>query len=202
MGSIRTRPARRPSWRGVLRSRVLLSVVATVAVANVATFAVQRWVALPLHVPSSSMEPALASGDRILVRRTFESPRRLAARIDRGDVLVFRVPQEGRPLVVKRVIGLPGEEIRARDGLIAIDNQVTLVEKWLPESEREPGSDAAETVDIKPTRLADDEVFVLGDNRDSSIDSRRFGPVSLDDVVGTVLVRFWPLDRIGTVDWT
>lgn len=187
--------------RRVLTSRGLIRVLAIFAVANLIMFAIQRWAVLPLHVPSSSMEPALRNGDRILVRRSYEPAEALAARIDRGDVLVFRAPREGGPLVVKRVIGLPGETIQARDGVIAIDNRTTLVEKWLPESERRIGSPAANTVDIKPTQLGLDEVYVLGDNRDSSIDSRSFGPVSLDDVVGTVLVRYLPLSRFGTVDW-
>ena len=188
--------------RRILTSRALLGVLVVVAVTNVAVFAAQRWYALPLHVPSASMEPALRPGDRIFVRRTFDSPTELARRIDRGDVLVLRAPHEGEPLVVKRVIGLPGETIEARDGLVAIDNQRVLVEKWLPESERTAGSNGADTVDIPRTELADDEVYVLGDNRDSSIDSRTFGPVSLDRVVGTVAVRFWPPARFGEVDWT
>ncbi len=188
--------------RGMLTSRALFGVLVVVAVANVAVFVVQRWVALPLHVPSASMEPNLQDGDRILVRRNFASPEELARKLDRGDVLVFRSPRDGEPLVVKRVIGLPGESIEARDGQIAIDEDTLLDEKWLPESEREVGSPAAETVDIPFTQLADDEVYLLGDNRDGSIDSREFGPVSLDRVVGTVVVRFWPFGRFGTVDWS
>lgn len=187
--------------RSILASRALLGVLVVVAVVNAAVFVAERWVALPLHVPSASMEPALQRGDRILVRRTFDSEARLAEQLDRGDVLVFRAPRPGDPLVVKRVIGLPGETIESRDGIIAIDNERVLVERWLPEQERLPGTTAAETVDIPRTRLADDEVYLLGDNRDSSIDSREFGPVSLDRVVGRVLARFWPLERIGTVDW-
>lgn len=188
--------------RRMLTNRALFGVLVVVAVANVAVFVVQRWVALPLHVPSESMEPNLEVGDRILVRRTFDSAAELADRIDRGDVLVFRSPRTGEPLVVKRVIGLPGESIEARDGLIAIDDDTLLEEKWLPESEREIGSPAANTVDIERVLLEDDEVFLLGDNRDSSIDSRQFGPVDLDRVVGTVMVRFWPIGRFGTVDWS
>lgn len=187
--------------RSILASRALLGVLVVVAAVNAMVFAAERWVALPLHVPSASMEPALQRGDRILVRRTFDSASRLTERLDRGDVLVFRAPQEGDPLVVKRVVGLPGETIEARDGVIAIDNERVLVERWLPEEERAVGSAAAATVDIPRTRLGDDEVYLLGDNRDSSVDSRAFGPVSLERVVGRVLTRFWPLDRIGTVDW-
>lgn len=185
-----------------LTGRALFGVLVVVAVANVAVFVLQRWVALPLYVPSESMEPNLQDGDRILVRRTFASPEELAARIDRGDVLVFRSPREGGALVVKRVIGMPGESIEAHDGQIAIDDTKLLEEKWLPESERAIGSPAADTVDIERVQLERDEVFLLGDNRDSSIDSRQFGPVKLDRAVGTVMLRFWPVDRFGTVDWS
>ena len=170
-------------------------------VADLAVFAVQRWVAVPLRIPSASMEPALRRGDRILVRHSHDGARRLARDVDRGDVLVLHAPEPGRPLVVKRVIGLPGETIEAVDGQIAIDNRTLLVERWLPEAEREIGGAAARSVDIERTRIGEDQVFVLGDNRDASVDSRNFGPVGLDDVVGTVAVRFWPPGRFGTVDF-
>jgi signal peptidase I len=188
--------------RRVLTSRALLGVLVVVATVNVAFFAVQRYVVLPVHVPSASMEPNLRPGDRILVHRTFSSAEELGRSLKRGDVLVFRAPHAGEPLVVKRVIGLPGESIQATDGLIAINNSTTLVEKWLPEAERRRGSHAANTVDIPLTQLGPDEVYLLGDNRDASIDSRSFGPVKLDRVVGTVLVRYWPISRFGTVDWS
>lgn len=188
--------------RRMLTSRALFGVLVVVAVVNVGVFALQRWVAVPLHVPSASMEPNLEVGDRILVRRSYDSPKELAGRLDRGDVLVFRSPRKGEPLVVKRVIGLPGESIEARDGQVAIDDDTLLDEKWLPESERKVGSPAADTVDIERVLLEDDEVFVLGDNRDASIDSRQFGPLELDRVVGTVMVRFWPVTNFGTVDWS
>lgn len=176
--------------------------LAILVCACLAVFAVQRWLVLPLGIPSVSMQPDLRRGDRILVRHNHSSTRDLARSLDRGDVLVFRAPETGDPLVVKRVIGLPGEEIQASDGIIAVNGDQVLVEQWLPDSERQLGSDAAGTVDIPRTRLDDDEVFVLGDNRDDSVDSRSFGPVPLDRVVGTVAYRFWPLSRAGQVSWT
>jgi signal peptidase I len=188
--------------RAILTSRALLGVLVVVAVANVAVFAASRWYAVPLQVPSASMEPALASGERILVRRSHASARELAAQLDRGDVLVFRSPRTDEPLTVKRVIGLPGETIEAHDGVIAIDDTRTLVERWLPEDERRLGSPGARTVNIPRTMLRSDEVFLLGDNRAESVDSRTFGPVRLNRVVGPVLVRYWPPGRYGRVDWT
>ncbi|MCW2962165.1 MAG: signal peptidase [Thermoleophilia bacterium] len=188
--------------RRLLTSRALLAVLIAIALVNVGVFAVQRWVVLPLSIPSPSMEPNLREGDRILMRRSHDEVADLRGRIDRGDVLVFRAPHTGRPLVVKRVIGLPGETIEAHDGIVAINNSRILVEKWLPTSEREQGSSGARAVDIGYVRLREDEVFVMGDNRDDSIDSRSFGPVKLSDVEGTVSLRIWPLGRFGTVDWS
>jgi signal peptidase I len=195
MGSTSTLDRGREAARGFVNNRTLLGVLAVIALSNLIVFAVQRYVALPMPVAEHSMEPSLHDGEWIMVRRQHQSTAELARSIDRGDVLVFRAPHKGRPLVVKRIIGLPGETIEAHDGPIAIDNSTTLVEKWLPESERQ-------AITIDRVHLEDDEVFVLGDNRDVSLDSRAFGPVKLDDVAGTVMVRFWPLDRMGTVDWT
>jgi len=194
-------PTRPHVARRAFTSRTLLSLLLILATVNVLMFAVQRWFFVPLRVPSASMEPNLRNGDRILVQRTWSSTSELAKRIDRGDVLVFRAPEDRHPLVVKRVIGLPGETIQAVDGQIAINNETLLDEKWLPEAERDASSASAQTVDIELTQIDGDEVYVLGDNRDQSIDSRSFGPVRLDDVVGTVAVRFLPFDRFGTVDW-
>jgi signal peptidase I len=195
MGSTSTLDRSREAARSLRSNRTLLGVLAIVALSNLIVFAIQRYIALPMPVAEHSMEPSLHDGEWIMVRRTHQSASELAKDIDRGDMLVFRAPHKGRPLVVKRIIGLPGETIEAHDGPIAIDNSTTLVEKWLPESERR-------NITIKRTHLARDEVFVLGDNRDVSLDSRAFGPVKLDDVAGTVMVRFWPLNRMGTVDWT
>lgn len=195
MGSTSTLDRGRDAARSLMTNRTLVGVLAVIALSNLIVFAIQRYVALPMPVAERSMEPSLRDGEWILVRRQRTSAAQLARSIDRGDVLVFRAPHKGRPLVVKRIIGLPGETIEAHDGPIAIDNSTTLVEKWLPESERRG-------ITIERVHLKDDEVFVLGDNRDVSLDSRAFGPVKLDDVAGTVMVRFWPPNRMGTVDWT
>jgi len=188
--------------RRLMSMRALFGVLVVVSVANAAIFAVQRWWLLPVHVPSSSMSPALQAGDRLLVRRTFDSPSDLAKSVERGDVLVLRSPQEGSPLIVKRVIGLPGESIQAVDGTVAINDVEVLDEEWLTDEVRAPDGEAMRSVDIERTELDDDEVFVMGDNRADSFDSREFGPVSLSRVVGTVSFRFWPFDRWGGADWS
>lgn len=161
---------------------------------NVAVFTTERLVATPFRVTSASMAPALQPGDRVLVHRMRGSADDRAGAVERGDVIVLRAAGDDS-LVVKRVIGLPRESIEAVDGVIAIDNDRILDETWLSASQREAGSSAMRSVDIEPTFLGGDEVFVLGDNRASSIDSRRYGPVDGSRIVGRAMAVAWPLDR-------
>ncbi|MGH9118760.1 MAG: signal peptidase I [Acidimicrobiales bacterium] len=152
---------------------------------------VLRWLVVQaFYIPSASMEPALEIGDRVLVNK-------LAYRFGepgRGDIVVFERPPNSSAGVVddliKRVIGLPGETIEARDGVVVVDS-VPLEEPWLPEGTFTP--------DFAPVEVPDDHVFVLGDNRPNSEASNRFGPVDDDLVVGRAFVRIWPLNRAGGI---
>ena len=106
------------------------------------------------------------------------------AELDRGDLIVFRDPAEGRR-ALKRVIGLPGEEVVVLDGVLHVDGEPV----------EEPWVDPA-TVDGYYTRLfvvPADHVFVMGDNRGNSVDSRDYGSLSSEDILGRVLLRVWPL---------
>jgi len=188
--------------RRALGSRTFRWLVIVLAAVNTAAFGVQRQFYVPVTIPSGSMEPTIDAGDRILVRRTHDSVTQLARSIERGDVIVVRAPEEGHPLVVKRVVGLPGETIQASDGVIALDDQNVLDETYLADAITDTGSASADSVDIERTELSSTELFVLGDNRARSIDSRSYGPIQLADVVGTVSVRFWPVSRFGTVEGT
>lgn len=94
-------------------------------------------------------------------------------------------------LMVKRVVALPGERIEAHDGIVVIDNSTTLDEPYLN------GQRGA--TEVPPLDLDDDELFVLGDNRDHSIDSRTFGPVPRHAIIGVVTWRVWPFGEYGAV---
>lgn len=138
------------------------------------------------EVRGHSMQPTLAEQDRIVVD---EVSHRVAG-LERGDVVVMRFPGDPRIRYVKRVVGLPGEEVVILAGTVFIDGQA-LGESYL-------GSRHADLRDSHGSvLLGPDEVYVLGDNRGRSSDSREFGPVHRDLVIGTVQARVWPFARLA-----
>lgn len=161
-------------WFVVLGAAVVVAVI-------LRTFVFQAF-----YIPSESMETTLFQGDRILVNKVSY---RLHD-INRGDVVVFRRPDDQpgdiRDLI-KRVIGLPGDTVEGRNSQILVNGQL-LVEPYL-------GDD--QFADFGPLTVAEGEYFMMGDNRDQSLDSRRFGTIAEDRVVGRAFVLFWPVDRFG-----
>lgn len=142
-------------------------------------------------IPSGSMEPTLRIGDRILVGK-------FAYRIweiRRGDIIVFRYPLSPNKDFVKRVVGLPGERISMKDGLVQINGR-PLGEVYPTAL---PGGDRACSSNYGPEVVPPGNLFVLGDHRCNSEDSRYFGFVPIKNVVGRALVVYWPLDRIALV---
>ena len=141
------------------------------------------------YIPSSSMEPTLQIDDRVLVNKLSYD----AHDVNRGDLIVFRRPEEisgdTRDLI-KRVIGLPGESVSTDPdtGQVLIDGQ-PLIEPYLEPSVRSSGLET-------PVVVAEGHVFVMGDNRGNSQDSRVFGPIETDSIVGRAFIRVWPLDTI------
>ena len=127
------------------------------------------------RVRGSSMEPALRDGDLLLVfgRGTSDRP------LQRGDVVVFRHPSVEKRMMLKRVAAIPGDRIVLNKGRISVDT----------------GNDKPETDDISEIEwnLGDDEWLLLGDNLQSSLDSRRLGPIQGSWIKGRVWLRLWPL---------
>ena len=140
------------------------------------------------YIPSRSMEPTLRIGDRVLVNKMSY---RLHD-IHRGDIVVFeRPPGEATGEIkdlIKRVIGLPGDTLEAVDGKVIVNGHV-LEEPYLPEG--------TFTDTLPPTRVEEGHVFVMGDNRGDSRDSRFFGAIDTDLIVGRAFVRVWPFSHLG-----
>lgn len=161
----------------------LFEVFQTVAIAVVAVFFVRTFIAQPFLVSGASMEPTFSNGDYLLVDELvfrFREP-------VRGEVLVFRYPGDDRSFYIKRVIGLPGERVAIVDGIVTVtkDNvPIVLPEPYVARNV------AAGDVDVT---LRNGEYYVLGDNRGSSFDSRSWGSLGEDHIVGLVRIRLWPL---------
>jgi signal peptidase I len=177
--------------RGIVASILVLAATAALLFLGQA-FAIQVFT-----VSSSSMLPTLRPRDSLLVNR-------LAYRLQlphRGDVIVFRFPRvEGREFV-KRVIGLPGDVVEEQGGQVYVNG------KLLPrEALTDAGQEAEPAVSMVPQRVPSNQLFVLGDNRAASLDSRYWGPVDIHKVVGKAFLvcwsrgmHWWDLrwDRIG-----
>jgi signal peptidase I len=128
----------------------------------------------------------------------------------RGDIIVFRYPRNPQEYFIKRLIGLPGEKVQIKDGEVRIFNSgnpdgFVLEEKYLPLGLKTYGLSediiSLSKADVKDPSLKN-EYFVLGDNRNSSKDSRSFGPVAEGFITGKVMLRGWPFDRIQFFDDT
>jgi signal peptidase I len=145
------------------------------------------------------MEPTLQIGDRIVVDKLSYD----LHGVDRGNIIVFSTPPNedcaGPPVadLVKRVVGLPGETISLSDGNVYIDGKL-LDQSWLPSSEQGktyPGPSGAPYALHHPFHIPEGDVFVMGDNRMLSCDSRYWGPIKESTIVGKVDLRIWPLSN-------
>nr|MBA2280055.1 signal peptidase I [Acidimicrobiia bacterium] len=186
--------------------RLLAELPLMLVLAAVVALLLKAFVAQAFSIPSSSMEPQLLVGDRVAVSRT-------AYRLhdpNRGDIIVFHAPgtqpdtsalparlardvlegvgalKPSETELIKRVVALEGEVVEARGGRVYVNGR-ELVEPYLP-------PDVA-TADFAAVTVPEDFVFVLGDNRGNSQDSRFIGPIPVDSIVGRAIARIWPVSR-------
>ncbi|MEK9135176.1 MAG: signal peptidase I [Patescibacteria group bacterium] len=149
---------------------------------------IRYFVFQPFFVKGQSMDPTFENGDYLIVDELsykFRAPAR-------GEVIVFKYPNDPSQRYIKRIIGLPGETVEIQAGKIIIfraDKNITLDEKYLPPNDLTLG-------DTKAVLGAKD-YFVLGDNRLASSDSRRWGSLPRDNIIGRVILRAWPLNSIA-----
>ena len=173
------------------RLRVTLEWIAIIAGALTVAIVIRVAVIQSFVIPSESMHPTLESGDRVLVNRLAYK----AHDIRRGDVIVFNRPKtpvlapDTPAHLIKRVIGLPGDTVVERNGIVYIDGR-RLREPYLP------AGTLTENLTTSVTIPAG-HVWVMGDNRMNSTDSRIFGAIDVKLVVGRAFARIWPPSRIG-----
>jgi len=178
----------RAAVRRKRRRRRLLEWPFLVAFSLLAALVLRTFVVQTFYIPSESMHDTLLEGDRVLVNKLAYDFHDLR----RGDVVVFRRPPNidiADDDLIKRVIGLPGERVEGHDRHVYINNR-QLEEPYL---QRACGG----TTDFPPVTVPAGQVFVMGDNRCDSTDSRVFGPIDTGLVVGRAFVIIWPAGRIG-----
>ena len=166
--------------------RVVWDLVSTIVPAVIIALFINVFVAQAMVVQGPSMQPNLNYDQRVMVEkityRFFHGPRR-------GDIVIVDVPGEDEPLI-KRVVALSGETVEVRSGQVWINGEL-LEEDWATHR----GGPNYPSTAVPPLH-----VFVLGDNRGSSRDSRSFGAVSVDRLVGRAWLLYWPLDKIKIVE--
>ena len=157
----------------------------TIAIVLIALIVVVKLlVAEPFRIPSQSMEPTLRPGDQTLVNKlSGDSP-------DRGDLVAFHAPRTGE-ILLKRVVAVGGDTVGLEDGVLVVDGRQV----------REPYADpkAIDSVYFGPVKVRPGTMFVMGDNRANSDDSRDFGAVPTDRIIGRAVARVWPPSRWGTL---
>jgi len=156
-------------------------------IALVTVFLIRTFLVQPFLVSGASMEPSFSDGNYLLVDELtyrFREP-------GRGEVIVFRAPT-GDSYFIKRIIALPGEEVRVQRGVVTVitnDNKtITLKETYLV-----PGTKTAGDIEVV---LKEEQYFVLGDNRGYSFDSRSWGFLEAEKIIGLVRVRLWPINKV------
>jgi len=168
-----------------------LELIKVAVLAGVTIFLVRYFLFKPFYVKGQSMEPTFYEKEYLIID---EISYRFRG-IERGEVVVFRAPFNQDDYYLKRVVGLPGERVKIEDNKVIIYNtlypQGIVVEEGYLNNE----TDGSLTVTLGP-----DQYYVLGDNRDASFDSRRFGPVSRNVIIGRAWFRGWPFHRITTFE--
>lgn len=177
-----------PSWLGAT-GRFFIELVEVVVISLAIILPIRYFLIQPFYVKGASMEPTFDDREYLIID---EISYRMRVP-ERGEVVVFRYPLDPRQYFIKRIIGLPGERLRLKDG------KITIFDDSHPEGFEidESGYIAPDmqTTGDRTVTLGPDEYFVLGDNRSASLDSRSFGALTRRNIVGRVWIRGWPVDR-------
>ncbi len=172
---------------------IIIEYAKIIVTALVISFLLRAYVAEARYIPSESMLPTLKIGDRLIVDKiSFEING--INDLQRGDIVVFDPPasfksKDDIPLI-KRVIGLPGETIAIKNGIVYI-NGAPLDEPYILEKPKN---------DFKPYVIPENNIFLMGDNRNNSSDSRYWGPLPVQNVIGKAEFRYYPFNHIGTIN--
>lgn len=172
----------------------ILELVKVVVISLVIIFPIRYFIIQPFYVKGASMEPSFYDSEYLIIDEItyrFEEPKR-------GDVVVFRYPKNPQEYFIKRIIGLPKENVQIKTGNVFIYNGYN-PSGFILEEDYLGNGVTTYSPNHKMIELGENEYFVLGDNRSSSQDSRSFGSVNESFIIGRVLFRGWPIDRMGLI---
>ncbi|HRY36951.1 MAG TPA: signal peptidase I [Candidatus Magasanikbacteria bacterium] len=167
----------------------ILEMLKVAVLAGITIALIRYYLFKPFYVKGASMEPNFHEKEYLIIDELsyrFREP-------VRGEVIVFRYPDDPKEYFLKRVIGLPGETVKVQGGKVYIYNKENpegfeLDESYLPAN--------LDTEGERTSKVGENQLFVLGDNRPNSFDSRRFGPIDQSLVVGRAWLRGWPLNKL------
>jgi signal peptidase I len=182
-----------------------LEYTAVVVIAVMVALAIQAWLLKPYRIPSGSMRDTLRPGDRVLVDRMVYHLRDP----QRGDIIVFRYPEDPDVVFIKRVVGVPGDVLEVRDGHLYVNHRKA-AEPYVHRTGGRADPTVAQAAIAgstlhdpwslaEPYRIPAGTYFVMGDNRTDSDDSRDWGTVPRTAIVGEGLATYWPLSRLRTL---
>ena len=171
-------------WQQVKENAQIISIALAIALL------IRAFIAEPRYIPSDSMFPTLKVGDRLVIEKVsnrFSQPQQ-------GDIIVFNPPVQlqghGKgEAFIKRVIGEPGQTVAVHNGIVYVNN-IPLVENYLAQPP---------FYELPTVKIPDNELFVMGDNRNNSNDSHVWGFLPQDNIIGKAMFRFWPPQRIGKI---
>lgn len=168
----------------------LFELIKIAVVAGITIGLIRYYLFKPFYVKGASMEPNFYEKEYLIIDELsyrFREP-------ERGEVVVFRYPENPKEYFLKRIVGLPGETIKISSGQVTIINAehpegILVDESYLP--------DGLITAGDRTIKISDSQYYVLGDNRPNSYDSRRFGPIERGAIIGRAWLRGWPVSRAG-----
>ena len=166
----------------------ILELVHVVVISLAIIIPIRYFLIQPFYVKGASMEPSFYDHEYLIIDEIsyrFREPQR-------GDVVVFKYPNDPSQYFIKRIIGMPGETVEIKDGRVRVYKEEGSIGYYLNESQYLSG---AETYADRKFNIGENEYFILGDNRTSSMDSRIFGPVHEKLIVGRVWLRGWPITK-------
>ncbi len=172
---------------------IVLEYAKIIIISIVLSLLVKTYVAEARFIPSESMLPTLKIGDHLIIDKISYEIKGIGD-IQRGDIVVFDPPASANSKneipFIKRIIGLPGETLSIKNGTVYINGE-PLDEPYILEKPR---------VDFKPFIIPDNTIFLMGDNRNNSFDSRYWGPLPIENIIGKAEFRYYPFNVIGTID--